>query len=181
MWSLIILFFWWLGGGGGGGEEGDETLPDGGQSGSAGVPSSPGQSVNFRQRLVRTQNRHRLVNKPQDFQVSVIKNYTVINKDQQLLRQSTFLMCRLRTEPVQIKNFLLDLLCNLINYSDGIHFCCRTIMQFWWKNGAICLAISPSISLLVVLTACIALFSYLSNGTYEKPWNGCVCLKITRS
>ncbi|XP_034414037.1 myoferlin-like isoform X4 [Cyclopterus lumpus] len=51
--------------GGGGGEEGEETLPDGGQSGSAGVPSSPGQSVN------RRQNRHRLLNKPQDFQIRV--------------------------------------------------------------------------------------------------------------
>uniref|UniRef100_A0A8C3GBK7 Myoferlin n=1 Tax=Cyclopterus lumpus TaxID=8103 RepID=A0A8C3GBK7_CYCLU len=50
---------------GGGGEEGEETLPDGGQSGSAGVPSSPGQSVN------RRQNRHRLLNKPQDFQIRV--------------------------------------------------------------------------------------------------------------
>uniref|UniRef100_A0A8C3AXU1 Myoferlin n=1 Tax=Cyclopterus lumpus TaxID=8103 RepID=A0A8C3AXU1_CYCLU len=45
--------------------DGEETLPDGGQSGSAGVPSSPGQSVN------RRQNRHRLLNKPQDFQIRV--------------------------------------------------------------------------------------------------------------
>ncbi|XP_070708516.1 myoferlin-like [Pempheris klunzingeri] len=57
-------------GGGGGGEEG-ETLLDGGQSGSPGVPSSPGQSVNLRRRTARAQNRHRLVNKPQDFQIRV--------------------------------------------------------------------------------------------------------------
>ncbi|KAM6898404.1 myoferlin-like [Lycodopsis pacificus] len=44
---------------------GDETLPDGGQSGS-----SPGQSVNLRQKLSRAQSR-RLANKPQDFQVRV--------------------------------------------------------------------------------------------------------------
>ncbi|XP_071319383.1 myoferlin-like isoform X2 [Trachinotus anak] len=59
------------GGGGGGGEEGDETAPDGGQSGSAGGPSPTGQAVNLRQRLARGQNRHRLVNKPQDFQIRV--------------------------------------------------------------------------------------------------------------
>ncbi|KAI3365598.1 hypothetical protein L3Q82_010680 [Scortum barcoo] len=59
------------GGGVGGGEGGDETLPDGGQSGSTGVPSSPGQPVNLRQQLARAQNRHRLVNKPQDFQIRV--------------------------------------------------------------------------------------------------------------
>ncbi|XP_078135621.1 myoferlin-like isoform X2 [Sander vitreus] len=57
------------GGGGGGGEEGDETLPDGGQSGSAGVPL--GQPVNLRQRFNRAQNRQRLVDKPQDFQIRV--------------------------------------------------------------------------------------------------------------
>uniref|UniRef100_A0A671TZ67 Myoferlin n=1 Tax=Sparus aurata TaxID=8175 RepID=A0A671TZ67_SPAAU len=51
--------------------EGDETLPDGGQSGAAGVPSSPGQNANLRQRVARPQNRHRLVNKPQDFQIRV--------------------------------------------------------------------------------------------------------------
>uniref|UniRef100_A0A8D3D9M2 C2 domain-containing protein n=1 Tax=Scophthalmus maximus TaxID=52904 RepID=A0A8D3D9M2_SCOMX len=57
---------------GGGGVDGvDETLPDGGQIGSAGEPSRTGQAVNLRQRLVRTQNRHRLVNKPQDFQIRV--------------------------------------------------------------------------------------------------------------
>jgi len=55
--------------GGGGGEEGEETLPDGGLSGSAGVPSTPGQSVSLRRKMARAQNRHRLVNKPQDFQV----------------------------------------------------------------------------------------------------------------
>ncbi|XP_023285060.1 myoferlin-like isoform X3 [Seriola lalandi dorsalis] len=59
------------GGGGGGGEEGDETVPDGGQSGSAGGRSPTGQAVNLRQRLARGQNRHRLVNKPQDFQIRV--------------------------------------------------------------------------------------------------------------
>ncbi|KAM9837553.1 myoferlin-like [Aulostomus maculatus] len=57
--------------GGGGGDEGDETEHDGGQSGSAGAPLSPGQSAKFRQRLSRAQNRHRLVNKPQDFQIRV--------------------------------------------------------------------------------------------------------------
>ncbi|TMS22003.1 Myoferlin [Larimichthys crocea] len=58
-------------GGGGGEEEGDETLPDGGQSGIAGTPSSPGQPANLRRRVARAQNRHRLVNKPQDFQIRV--------------------------------------------------------------------------------------------------------------
>ncbi|XP_056286626.1 myoferlin-like isoform X1 [Pseudoliparis swirei] len=57
--------------GGGGGEEGEETLPDGGLSGSAGVPSTPGQSVSLRRKMARAQNRHRLVNKPQDFQIRV--------------------------------------------------------------------------------------------------------------
>ncbi|XP_042364022.1 myoferlin-like isoform X2 [Plectropomus leopardus] len=56
---------------GGGGEEEDETLPDGGQSGSAGAPSTPGQKANLRNRLARAQNRRRLVNKPQDFQIRV--------------------------------------------------------------------------------------------------------------
>ncbi|XP_074477184.1 myoferlin-like isoform X2 [Sebastes fasciatus] len=56
---------------GGGGDGGDESLPDGGQSGFAGVPSAPGQDVNIRRRLARSQNRHRLVNKPQDFQIRV--------------------------------------------------------------------------------------------------------------
>nr|XP_019938680.1 PREDICTED: myoferlin-like isoform X3 [Paralichthys olivaceus] len=58
-------------GGGGGGEEGDETQPDGVQSGSAGGPSPSGKAVNPRQRLTRMQSRHRLVNKPQDFQIRV--------------------------------------------------------------------------------------------------------------
>ncbi|XP_031699126.1 myoferlin-like isoform X3 [Anarrhichthys ocellatus] len=44
---------------------GDETLPDGGQRGSAGVSSSSGQ------KLSRAQSRRRLVNKPQDFQIRV--------------------------------------------------------------------------------------------------------------
>ncbi|XP_037611171.1 myoferlin-like isoform X3 [Sebastes umbrosus] len=56
---------------GGGGDGGDESLPDGGQSGFAGVPSAPGQDVALRRRLARAQNRHRLVNKPQDFQIRV--------------------------------------------------------------------------------------------------------------
>ncbi|KAK5850635.1 hypothetical protein PBY51_001496 [Eleginops maclovinus] len=59
------------GGGGGGGDGGDETQPDGGQSGSTGGPTSPGQSVNMRQKIARAQNRHRLVNKPQDFQIRI--------------------------------------------------------------------------------------------------------------
>ncbi|KAK9529891.1 hypothetical protein VZT92_011440 [Zoarces viviparus] len=50
----------------GGGGGGDETLPDGGQSGS-----SPGQSVNLRQKMSRAQSRSRLANKPQDFQIRV--------------------------------------------------------------------------------------------------------------
>ncbi|KAI9518573.1 hypothetical protein NQZ68_035943 [Dissostichus eleginoides] len=54
-----------------GGGGGDETQPDGGQGGSAGGPSSPGQSVNMRQKIARSQNRHRLVNKPQDFQIRI--------------------------------------------------------------------------------------------------------------
>uniref|UniRef100_A0A3B4WDS6 Myoferlin n=1 Tax=Seriola lalandi dorsalis TaxID=1841481 RepID=A0A3B4WDS6_SERLL len=39
--------------------------------GSAGGRSPTGQAVNLRQRLARGQNRHRLVNKPQDFQIRV--------------------------------------------------------------------------------------------------------------
>ncbi|XP_031595497.1 myoferlin-like isoform X2 [Oreochromis aureus] len=58
-------------GGGGGGEEGNETLPDGSQSGPAGMSPSGGQSVNLRQSLSRTQSRYRLANKPQDFQIRV--------------------------------------------------------------------------------------------------------------
>ncbi|XP_012731581.3 myoferlin isoform X3 [Fundulus heteroclitus] len=58
-------------GGGGGDEDGSETVPDGGQSGSAGAPPSSGQAVGFRQRLSRAQSRPRLVNKPQDFQIRV--------------------------------------------------------------------------------------------------------------
>uniref|UniRef100_A0AAQ5Z706 C2 domain-containing protein n=1 Tax=Amphiprion ocellaris TaxID=80972 RepID=A0AAQ5Z706_AMPOC len=69
--SLIISSLWCLeDGGDGGGDEGVETLPDGGQGGSAGV-SSPGQSVSLRRRVARAQNRHRLINKPQDFQIRV--------------------------------------------------------------------------------------------------------------
>lgn len=50
---------------------GDESSPDGGQSGASGSPSSPFRPASLRQRVTRVQNRHRLVNKPQDFQVSV--------------------------------------------------------------------------------------------------------------
>ncbi|CAJ1080777.1 myoferlin-like isoform X3 [Xyrichtys novacula] len=57
--------------GGGGGEEGDETQTDGGPRGSGGSATSPGQAVGLRRRLARAQNRHRLVNKPQDFQIRV--------------------------------------------------------------------------------------------------------------
>lgn len=78
--SLTILFFWWWLGGGGGEEEGDETLPDGGQSGIAGTPSSPGQPANLRRRVARAQNRHRLVNKPQDFQVSMMMSSLLPNQ-----------------------------------------------------------------------------------------------------
>ncbi|XP_062299153.1 myoferlin-like [Scomber scombrus] len=59
---------------GGDGDGGDDTALDGAQSGSAGVASSPGKPgkpANLRQRLARAQNRHRLVNKPQDFQIRV--------------------------------------------------------------------------------------------------------------
>lgn len=62
---LMALFVCWLGGG----EEGNETSPDGCQNGVSGAPSSPGQPPLLRQRAARSQSRHRLVNKPQDFQV----------------------------------------------------------------------------------------------------------------
>ncbi|KAM7381891.1 hypothetical protein PAMA_012647 [Pampus argenteus] len=58
-------------GGGEGGDGGDDTTLDGDQSGSAGGPVSPGQPTNPRRHLASTQNRHRLVNKPQDFQIRV--------------------------------------------------------------------------------------------------------------
>ncbi|XP_035001217.1 myoferlin isoform X2 [Hippoglossus stenolepis] len=58
-------------GGGDGGDEGDETQADGGPSGSAGGLTPAAQGGNLRKRLARTQNRHRLVNKPQDFQIRV--------------------------------------------------------------------------------------------------------------
>lgn len=77
--SLMLLFFSLGGSGDAGGDEGDGTSPDGGQSGSVGLSSSSGQPVNFRQKLSRAQNRHRLVNKPQDFQVSFLC-YTMANK-----------------------------------------------------------------------------------------------------
>ncbi|XP_065805381.1 myoferlin isoform X2 [Labrus bergylta] len=56
---------------GGGGDEGDESQPDGAQSSATGAPLSPGQSGNLQKRLARAHSRHRLVNKPQDFQIRV--------------------------------------------------------------------------------------------------------------
>ncbi|XP_011602470.1 myoferlin-like isoform X3 [Takifugu rubripes] len=52
----------------GGGDVGDGSSPDGDQSGVTGTPSSP---ASLRQQLSRAQKRHRLVNKPQDFQIRV--------------------------------------------------------------------------------------------------------------
>ncbi|XP_053721165.1 myoferlin-like isoform X2 [Synchiropus splendidus] len=51
------------------GVDGDMTVIDGPQDGSAG--GSSGQSANLRRRLARAQSRHRLANKPQDFQIRV--------------------------------------------------------------------------------------------------------------
>ncbi|KAM9716080.1 myoferlin-like isoform 2-T2 [Menidia menidia] len=56
---------------GGDGGEGGATLLDGGQSASAGVSSPNAQRANVSQRLNRAQKRHRLINKPQDFQIRV--------------------------------------------------------------------------------------------------------------
>ncbi|XP_030610233.1 myoferlin-like isoform X2 [Archocentrus centrarchus] len=56
-------------GGGGGGEAVNETLPDGDQSGPAGISSSAGQPL--RRGMARSQSRYRLANKPQDFQIRV--------------------------------------------------------------------------------------------------------------
>lgn len=57
--------------GSGGGEEGDETAVDGNVTTPAGGTMS-GNRANLRQRLARsTKSRHRLANKPQDFQVRV--------------------------------------------------------------------------------------------------------------
>ncbi|XP_054622805.1 myoferlin-like isoform X2 [Dunckerocampus dactyliophorus] len=56
---------------GGGGEQGDQVAPDGALSGSVRSPLSPGHSSSLGQRFTRAQNRHRLVNKPQDFQIRV--------------------------------------------------------------------------------------------------------------
>ncbi|KAM9424835.1 myoferlin-like isoform 2-T2 [Pholidichthys leucotaenia] len=53
---------------GGTGEEVNETLPDGSP---AGASSSSGTGVNLRQKMARAQSRHRLANKPQDFQIRV--------------------------------------------------------------------------------------------------------------
>ncbi|XP_061765119.1 myoferlin isoform X3 [Nerophis ophidion] len=55
----------------GGGGQGNEMEPDGAISGSVMGPSSPGYSASLRQRFARVQNRHRLVNRPQDFQIRV--------------------------------------------------------------------------------------------------------------
>lgn len=62
---ILLFVLWW-----GGDEAGDES-PDGGQNVTSGSPSSPTQPALLRQRLARGQNRYRLANKPQDFQVSV--------------------------------------------------------------------------------------------------------------
>ncbi|XP_037133650.1 myoferlin-like isoform X2 [Syngnathus acus] len=55
----------------GGGEQGEETAPDGTPSGSATSPSAPGLSTSLRRRIAKSQNRHRLINKPQDFQIRI--------------------------------------------------------------------------------------------------------------
>ncbi|XP_037547290.1 myoferlin [Nematolebias whitei] len=55
--------------GGGGGEEEGDTQADGVQSGSAGISTTSGPPVDLRQKMARAQSRHRLVNKPQDFQI----------------------------------------------------------------------------------------------------------------
>lgn len=55
------------------GEEGaDGTSTDGSPTRSAGAPSSAAKGASVRQRLARAQSRHRLANKPQDFQVSTV-------------------------------------------------------------------------------------------------------------
>ncbi|XP_068162366.1 myoferlin-like isoform X2 [Antennarius striatus] len=54
-----------------GGVEGDGPLPAGGQTGVSGAPLTTGQAGNLRRQVARAQNRHRLVNKPQDFQIRV--------------------------------------------------------------------------------------------------------------
>ncbi|KAF6728418.1 Myoferlin [Oryzias melastigma] len=59
------------GGEAGSDENEGETTTDLGQSGSAGVSLPKKQSANVRQRLTRGQSRHRLANKPQDFQIRV--------------------------------------------------------------------------------------------------------------
>ncbi|KAG7507175.1 myoferlin-like isoform X2 [Solea senegalensis] len=62
------------GGGGGdgdGGDEGNETQLDGSTTTPAGGATPSGQTVNLRKRLARAQGRHRLANKPQDFQIRV--------------------------------------------------------------------------------------------------------------
>ncbi|XP_029953809.1 myoferlin-like isoform X4 [Salarias fasciatus] len=57
--------------GGAGGEEEGETVQDGGQAEAPGAPASGVQGSSLRQKLARARNRHRLVNKPQDFQIRV--------------------------------------------------------------------------------------------------------------
>ncbi|XP_028332942.1 myoferlin-like isoform X1 [Gouania willdenowi] len=57
--------------GGGDDEAGDGTVPDGGQSGAPGVSSSSFSGHKLRHKLARAQSRHRLANKPQDFQIRV--------------------------------------------------------------------------------------------------------------
>lgn len=69
---IVLCFCCSGGGGGGGGDEVNNTLADGDQSGPAGIPSSAGQPLDVRRSMARSQSRHRLANKPQDFQVSLI-------------------------------------------------------------------------------------------------------------
>ncbi|XP_077406159.1 myoferlin-like isoform X3 [Vanacampus margaritifer] len=52
-------------------EQGDETEPDGAPSGSGTSPSPGRKYASLRRRIARSQNRHRLVNKPQDFQIRI--------------------------------------------------------------------------------------------------------------
>lgn len=63
---VMCVYCWWAGG-----EEANGTSIDGSPTGSAGAPSSAPKGASVRQRLARAQSRHRLANKPQDFQVSM--------------------------------------------------------------------------------------------------------------